>query len=325
MSDSPTPMSGPGSRTSSDVGAALESRTSHSQEHVIERDDGAKVFVEVHGPEDAPGLLILDGIGCSGWAFRRIIPELSSKHRVALMHYRGHGRSPEPPEPWHIGMHDLADDAAAVLEHLGMERSVIVGFSMGFQVAVELYKRHRDLVGGLVSLAGPSGRALAHFQGTGVYEQLLPLLRFTTRHAGDLTSKVWKKLLPSKWLPLIGLHTQLNAIRIEIGDLQFYLKQMAEMNPQLFVEMLHEAARHAPNEVLPQVRVPTLVIAGAQDRFVPLETIRRVAFSIPGASWVVIREASHALPAEFHDELTERLEQFMQSVHAKSRAFPTSA
>jgi 3-oxoadipate enol-lactonase len=279
-------------------------------ESFVEREDGASLFVQSHGPDDAPAILILDGIGCTGWAFRRIAPPLSSRHRVVLMHYRGHGRSPDPPRPWRISMPDLADDAAAVLEALQIERATAVGFSMGFQVCLELYRRHRERVRGLVSLAGPAGRVLETFQGTGMFGQALPLLRAAAKHAGDLTGRVWRKLVPSRFIIDIGLMTQLNAERLDVEDFGFYLDQMAAMNPELFIEMLGEASRHTAHDLLPQIHVPALVVAGAHDTFVPLDTMRSLAFAIPGAQWVVLAEASHALPAEYPDEVTARVREF---------------
>jgi len=300
-------------------------------EIVVEREDGASVWASLVVPDpdparvgaEPPALLILDGIGCSGWAFRRIVPVLATRQPVVQMHYRGHGRSPEPPRPWRLSMVDLADDAAAVLDALGIERAIAVGFSMGFQVALELYRRHRPRVAGLVSLAGPASKALAQFQGTDVFGHVLPLVRAATRHTRDFTLRLWRKVLPSRWLPLVGLHTQLNPMRIELGDLEFYLRQMSEMNPELFLDMLGDAARHTAEDLLPAVRVPTLVVAGALDRFVPIDTLRRIAFAIPTAQWMVIDDGSHALPAEYPTEIAARLQAFADSLGPATSA-PTA-
>lgn len=298
-----------GERGASSQGGVLPER-----ERYVDRPDGATLCVQEWGNRDAPAILILDGIGCSGWAFRRIIPVLAERRRVVLMHYRGHGRSPAPPRPWNLGLHDLADDADACLDALGIRKAIVVGFSMGFQVALELYKRHRDRVSGLVSLAGPSGRVLAQFQGTDVFGHVLPLILAATRQASDLTLRIWRSVLPNPTLLRLGMQLQLNTERIEVADIEFYLDQMARMSPELFMELLQEAARHCSDDVLPRIRVPTLVIAGGMDRFVPLPTMRKVAFSIPGAQWVVLPEASHALPAEYPHEIAKHLLRFAESV-----------
>lgn len=278
--------------------------------------DGVEIWSSAQGPTDGPAVMILDGIGCSGWAFRRIVPRLAERVRVVQVHYRGHGHSPTPERPWRVGMHELADDAVAVLDAWDVPSATVVGFSMGFQVALEVFRRHRARVDALVSIAGPSGRVLSQFQGTDIFRHVLPLVQAATRHASELTLKLWRRVLPSRWLPLIGLHTQLNPMRIELGDLEFYLRQMSEIHPELFADMLGEAARHCGEDILPRVRVPALVIAGGQDRFVPLETLRKIAFSMPHAQWLVIDEASHALPAEYGPELADRLLSFVAETAA---------
>src|SRR5690606_4413669 len=89
-------------------------------------------------------LLILDGIGCSGWAFQRSLPILARHRAVVLLHYRGHGDSPTPPRPWNLSMDVLAGDAAALLDRIGhhirLDRAAVLGFSMGFSVALELHR-----------------------------------------------------------------------------------------------------------------------------------------------------------------------------------------
>lgn len=279
-------------------------------ERFLDRPDGASLCVQAWGEEGRPTILILDGIGCSGWAFRRILPVLRDQFRILLMHYRGHGRSPNPPRPWRLGIDVLADDAEATLRSEGVDRAVLLGFSMGFQVALETYKRHRTKVAGLISIAGPSGRAVAQFQGTDIVGHALPFLRAATRHASDLTVRLWRTLLPNPTLRRLGMQSQLNLDRIDMDDIDFYLSQMARMSPELFLELLQQAARHSTEDVISRVRVPTLVMAGAQDRFIPLSTMREVAFTIPGAQWVVLPDASHALPAEYPEDVSEHVRRF---------------
>ncbi len=57
-------------------------------------------------------------------------------------------------------------------------------------------------------------------------------------------------------------------------------------------------------------------MAGALDRFVPLPALREIAFSIPDAQWIVIEDGTHALPAEYFDEVTAHLEDFLGTVYS---------
>lgn len=281
----------------------------------LRRDDGASVRLFVSGPKDAPSpaILILDGLGCAGWAFERIVPLLSEQRRVVLMHYRGHGQSPDPPRPWRLSIPTLADDAAAACDHLGLGPVVVVGFSMGFPVALELYRRHRDRVAGLLSLAGPSGRVLDSFQGTQNFRRLLPLALAATRIARDVTRRTWRKWLPSPLSRELSLRSgQVNAERIEVADLELYMRGIAAMNPELFLAVVDEAQRHSAADVLPTIAVPTFVVAGARDNFVPLATMRSLVAQIPRAQWKVYPAATHALPAEYPLEVADEIVGFIE-------------
>ncbi len=284
----------------------------------ISREDGARIYVRVLGQRDSaePALLILDGIGCTGWAFRRIAPRIAKHRRVVLMHYRGHGRSPTPPRPWHLGMHTLADDAAAACTAVGVDRVVVLGFSMGFQVALEFYRRHHERTAGLISLAGPPGQPLASFRGTGSFAFALPFLVAATRVATQLTTRVWRSILPSRQALDLGLRWEVNRARIDSRDFELYLRSMADISPELFVAMLEQAHRHCADDLLSRIRVPTLVIAGALDEFVPLPRLREMAFAIPGARWEVFEVATHALPAEYPEDIGEHIAAFIDGCAA---------
>lgn len=312
------------SRADPEFGPSSEPRTGRRpvvERRWLVRDDGAKLFVRVlqsRAPQadasgtEPPALLILDGIGCAGWAFRRLAPKIAVDRRVVLMHYRGHGKSPNPPKPWRLGMHVLADDAAAACELLGIERVAVLGFSMGFQVALEFYRRHRARVAGLVSLAGPPGQPLDSFRGTDVFGFALPAVVATTKIAERWTTRVWRSVLPSRLSFDIGMRWEVNRDRIDSRDFELYLSGMAAMNPRLFVAMLEQAHRHCGDDILPQVRVPALVVAGARDEFVPVNRLRAMAYAMPGARWEVLDEGTHALPAEYPDEIAVRLRDFLE-------------
>lgn len=274
----------------------------------LSRDDGARLSADFWEGGSGLPLLILDGIGCFGWAFRRILPELLPHRSIVLPHYRGHGRSPNPPRPWRLDMQVLADDAAALLDRLGLPQVVVVGFSMGFQVSLELVRRHPKRVAGMVNIAGPSGRALQNFQGTDSFRHALPLMLAATKNATRLSLRVWQTLAPSTIAQRIGLATQVNAHRLPHSDFDVYMRGLSEIHPELFVSMLERAHRHSAAAVLPTIRVPAAILAGARDKFVPLSSMREIAFSIPHADWHVFPDATHALPAEFPLEVARRIE-----------------
>ena len=110
-----------------------------------------ETFIRDTGPPpvDGPPVLLLHGwTACADINFFAVFPELAGRHRVVALDHRGHGRGLRPRTPF--SLEDCADDAAALLDELGLERAVVVGYSMGGPIAMLLHHRHPHLVGGLV-------------------------------------------------------------------------------------------------------------------------------------------------------------------------------
>jgi pimeloyl-ACP methyl ester carboxylesterase len=110
-------------------------------------------FVRDSGGEDRPSVLLLHGWMFSSdlnW-FTTYADLHEAGYRVVALDHRGHGRGLRTTEPFRL--QDCADDAAAVLRELGIERALVVGYSMGGAVAQLLARDHREVVRGIVLCA----------------------------------------------------------------------------------------------------------------------------------------------------------------------------
>ena len=108
-----------------------------------------ELYYEVHG--DGSPLLLIPGLGVDVNFFRGIIDDLATNCRVIAFDPRGAGRSDKPDVPYSID--GMADDAAALLGHLEIERTTVLGCSMGGRTALMLALDHRALVDRLVLAA----------------------------------------------------------------------------------------------------------------------------------------------------------------------------
>lgn len=109
----------------------------------------------------APVAVLLHGwraTAASNWD--PALDELSRTHRVIALDHRGHGRGIRSRD--RFTLEDCADDAAAVLHELRIERAVVAGYSMGGPIAQLLWRRHRSLVSGLVFCATSHDLRVAH-------------------------------------------------------------------------------------------------------------------------------------------------------------------
>ena len=123
--------------------------------------NGINLYYETHGA-GRPMILLHGGLG-SGEMFGAILPALAERHQVILVDLQGHGRTADIDRPIDIGL--MADDIAALIEHLGLETPDVVGFSLGGGVAFFTAVRYPEKLGKLVV-------ASAHIRQDAIYAEM---------------------------------------------------------------------------------------------------------------------------------------------------------
>ena len=111
--------------------------------------NGINLYYESHGT-GRPLILLHGGLG-SGEMFGPILPTLSERHRVIAVDLQGHGRTADIDRPIDIRL--MADDIAGLIDHLGLEKPDLVGYSLGGGVAFFTAVKHPQKVGKLVMAA----------------------------------------------------------------------------------------------------------------------------------------------------------------------------
>jgi pimeloyl-ACP methyl ester carboxylesterase len=278
--------------------------------------DGALVYYRAEGR--GPVVVLCDGIGCEGVAWRYLSPALARDHLVIHVHNRGHGRSPAPPDPERVSIEDLADDAVAILDDLAVGPAIFAGHSMGVQTALEAYRRHRQRVRGLVLLCGSYGAPLRTFYGSDVLHHLLPVLRRAVARTRGPFGLIWRSLIPTDLAHRLALRVEINGRLVQRQDVDDYLEHLSRVEPSLFFRMLSCAERHSAGDLLEQIDVPVLLVDGERDGFTPLELSREMARRISGARLVVVPGGTHAAPIERPELVTAAVEEFVRDVDRRS-------
>jgi pimeloyl-ACP methyl ester carboxylesterase len=111
--------------------------------------NGINLYYETHG-SGRPMILLHGGLG-SGEMFGPTLPILAADHQVFAVDLQGHGRTADIDRP--IDVRLMAGDIAALIEHLGLDKPDVVGYSLGGGVAIQTAVRHPQLVRRLVAVS----------------------------------------------------------------------------------------------------------------------------------------------------------------------------
>lgn len=284
----------------------------YDSEGFVEAADGTRLFVETLG-SGTPAIILIDGIGCDGFAWRYLQPRLATRYQVVHSHFRGHGRSGPPVDRDRLSIEELAHDLRDVCDELGIESALLAAHSMGVQVALEFYDQHPERVAGLVLMCGTFGRITTTFHGTDLLDQVLPSLIRGARSFPGLARAVWGRVPAAIAFRVACAGRELDAERIQEEDFQRYWEHASLMDPDIFLRMLQLAGEHDARGFLEEVRTPTLVVAAEHDTFTPMALAEEMAAAIPDAELEVVPDASHAAPVEQPDRIAERIEEFVST------------
>lgn len=287
----------------------------HFRQDFLSTSDGTSLYFQLWG-EGEPAVVLCDGLGCDGFAWKYLLPELRRSHRVLRWHYRGHGRSSAPKDLHRLGMVHNCEDLQELMEAAGLGRAIIFGHSMGVQVALEFHRRHPDRVSGLVLICGSYGNPLDTVHDAPVLKRSFPVLRRLVERFPGVAGRVISLVLKTEVTMQLMISMELNREALRRSDILPYFDHLARMDPRVFVRTLESLAEHSAWDHLGQVDVPTLIISGERDRFTPSWLSDRMAQSVPRAHFMIVPQGSHTAPLEEPELIWQAVEQYLRDSSA---------
>jgi len=221
--------------------------------------------------------------------------------RLILPDVRGHGESEPAPPPY--SMTTLAEDLRQLLDHLGLDRVVIGGLSMGGYIALAFAARYPERLSALLLI---DTQAAADSP-----EAREKRAELSARARRDGVEAVAGEMLER----LVGGRN----VTPEVADLvrQMILGTSVEGMVGALAGM---AARPDSTPLLPKIACPTLVVVGQDDAVTPPETARSMAAAIPRAELVEIPSAGHLAPLEQPPAVNAAIRSFLSRALARPAA-----
>jgi 3-oxoadipate enol-lactonase len=251
-----------------------------------------------------PPVLLINGLSAPavGWALQ--VKALAAQFQVVTFDNRGVGETDLPPEPVYTTA-QLADDAAAVLRHLKIPRAHVVGASMGGTIALELALRHSRLVRSL-TLACTWADADARFLHT--IESWIALA-----YRVPIEERLRHVVYP--WLFTPAFFARKDAIE---GAFQRAMAYPHQTKAEAIERQGRGIAAWNGSRVkrLGSIRVPALVLVGADDILTPPAFARVLAARLPRARLTIL-PGGHAFFLEHAELFNRAVLRFLKSVRSK--------
>lgn len=278
------------------------------------------IVYEDFGDESDPPVLLIMGLGAQLLLWRKDFCEKLVNQGLRVIRYdnRDVGLSSKLPgarsgaplvprmarsligvkSPAGYTLEDMADDAAALLDHLGLDRAHIVGGSMGGMIAQVFAARHAARTRSLGVIFSSNNRALLPPPGP---KQLLALLQKpadTTRDAVIANSIRLTRIIGSPGFPVAEDKARADAL--ESYERSYYPAGVGRQ----FAAILGSGSLLRYNR---QTSAPTVVIHGKADKLMRPSGGRAIARAIPGARFVLFDGMGHELPEPLWDDIVGEL------------------
>lgn len=242
---------------------------------VVQREDGAGIWWDASGPEDAPAVVLIMGLAYPSDMWWRLVPHLAKDHRVLVLDNRGAGRTGDVPgAPYTV--ETMVADTLAVMDAAGVQTAHVMGASMGGLIAQELALSAPDRVRTLIlgcthpgianAVMNPEAVAMLGSRGEMTPEQAAEASIPFNYDAGTPRERI-----EEDW-----------AVRLPLAT-----------TPTGYLAQVQGTMGWNGLPRISSIAVPTLVVHGEGDRLVPLDNGQIIARSIPGAELVTIPNANH--------------------------------
>jgi len=241
-------------------------------------------------------VVFIHGVMCSGRFFARQVDHFADRFRVIVPDLRGHGESDKPSSGHTVGAY--AEDMRALFGTLGIERPVVVGWSMGSMIAYEYLKRYggTSLAGLVIVDQPPSDFAWPDYEfGFFTPEILDQTLEELQTNPGALIDM------------LVGLMLHEPAA----GDVEWMRAELQKVPDAIAATILVSQTLKDYRAFLPEIQVPTLVAFGTDPKLSSPDAGAYIAQRIPGAKLELFEASSHAPFWEEPDRFNAVLENFL--------------
>jgi 3-oxoadipate enol-lactonase len=246
------------------------------------------------GLKENPAIIFANSLGSDLRIWDDVAACLLPHFRVIRYDLRGHGLSEAPPPPYSAA--DLAHDVVSVLDALAIGEAVVCGVSVGGLIAQAVALHHSDRVRALVPC--DTGAKIATAE---AWQQRIDKVR--ADGVGSLAQMTMERWFSARFRQHCAPDVRGYALMLRQTSADGYMGVCAALRD---TDLRADVTR---------IKLPTLVLCGAEDIATPPDLGRELASLIPGAQFCLIAHAAHLPCIEQPQSMAQRMIEFFQEVH----------
>ena len=249
--------------------------------------------------ESAETILLHHGAGRHSGFWYPWIPLISRQYRILRFDARGHGLSSKPAPDHQWDLETLSDDVVRVLDALDLERVHYVGESAGGLIGLLAALDHANRFSSLTLCGGlfRASRETQQNMGTGGRDWLSSLAQMGQR----------------EWV-MHTMHTRVEVDKMSPGFIAWYADESARVPQYVMENMVRSVAATDLYDRLPDITIPTLILAPEHSTVAPLRLQRIMRRRIPDSRLVVLKGYSHAIINAAPDRCVRALLRFLEGL-----------
>jgi len=253
----------------------------------VSTNDGYDIGFDQAGSGDATPIVFLHGVGSDKSVWRPQLDHFGAERRAIAFDYPGYGDS--DPAPAGTTRDDYAAAIISAMRELGVERAHICGLSLGGVVAIAMHNADAVRCASLIL----ADTFAVHPEGEAIYDRSIVA-------SSDL------RALAEARVDVLLAHPADPAVRNEV------IETMARIDPAAYCIGAEAVWRSAQVERASNIRVPTLVVCGTEDKVTPPSLSTALAALIPGARYEPIGGAGHICNLEKPDQFNAIVSEFIR-------------
>ena len=271
--------------------------------------DGTRIAYGVAG--SGPALVLSNGLTTTTNFWARLWPMWIERDTVVTWDDPGHGASAPACTREGASIEEQPRILTRILDTLGIARATQVGFSVGCQVVLEMYRQSPQRCSALVALLGTAEHAISS---TGMWLPAPILSQLFKSTPESLFGHGFRGLAQFANTELgLELGRRLGLVgSASAADMRGVIEHFSELDPATMRNMALSAEAHSAFDVLSRLRVPLLIVAGDKDPFAPVDRIGlRMHQAAHGSELVRLPEGTHTAMLDHAPQIAAALERFL--------------